>query len=215
MRVQCSDIKRQFSHLIDSFEILDDKIVFMLKVIDEDDIKSKDDNEQLQLVFEDIELKYCFVDIPKGIKIGRKEQIDKVKEFQRSLEIREIFVFWTDQKRIELCSFKRDVNNLHLCRDLCVKFVDQEFDKTIHEEEVYSKEQKPEYIIFFKSIFEVFPVQIQSALLNLKFGKILLQGTRKQILEARSELVQMVKGIVSHKIDFKSDLDWIKLGLLN
>ena len=124
MRVQCSDIKRQFSHLIDSFEILDDKIVFMLKVIDEDDIKSKDDNEQLQLVFEDIELKYCFVDIPKGIKIGRKEQIDKVKEFQRSLEIREIFVFWTDQKIIELCSFKRDVNNLHLCRDLCVKFVD-------------------------------------------------------------------------------------------
>ena len=96
MRVQCSDIKRQFSHLIDSFEILDDKIVFMLKVIDEDDIKSKDDNEQLQLVFEDIELKYCFVDIPKGIKIGRKEQIDKVKEFQRSLQIREIFVFWTD-----------------------------------------------------------------------------------------------------------------------
>ena len=47
MQVQCSDIKRQFSHLIDSFEILDDKIVFMLKVIDEDDIKSKDDNEQL------------------------------------------------------------------------------------------------------------------------------------------------------------------------
>ena len=97
MRVQCSDIKRQFSHLIDSFEILDDKIVFMLKVIDEDDIKSKDDNEQLQLVFEDIELKYCFVDMPKGIKVGRKEQIDKVKEFQRSLQIREIFVFWTDQ----------------------------------------------------------------------------------------------------------------------
>ena len=109
--------------------------------------------------------------MPKGIKVGRKEQIDKVKEFQRSLEIREIFVFWTDQKRIELCSFKRDVNNLHLCRDLCVKFVDQEFDKTIHEEEVYSKEQKPEYIIFFKSIFEVFPVQIQSALLNFKYLK--------------------------------------------
>ena len=96
MRVQCSDIKRQFSHLIDSFEILDDKIVFMLKVIDEDDLKSLDDDKQLQLVFEGIELKYCYVEIPKGIKIGRKEQIDTVKKFEQRLYFREIFVSWTD-----------------------------------------------------------------------------------------------------------------------
>ena len=77
---------------------------------------------------------------------------------------------------------------MFLCRDLCFEFVDQEFDKTIHQEEVYTKEKNPEYIYFFQSIFKVFPVQIQNALLNFKFGKILLQGTRKQILEARSEL---------------------------
>ena len=47
MRGRCSDILRQFSHLIDSFDILDDKIVFMLKVIDEGDLKSINDVEQL------------------------------------------------------------------------------------------------------------------------------------------------------------------------
>ena len=96
MQVRCNDIQKQFSHLIDSFEILNDKIVFMLKVIDEDDLKSLDDDKQLQLVFEGIELKYCYVDIPKGIKIGRKEQIDKIKKFEQRLYFREIFVSWTD-----------------------------------------------------------------------------------------------------------------------
>ena len=57
----------------------------MLKVIVEDDFNSFNDVEKLSLVFEDIELKYCFVDIPKGIKMERKEQIEKVNEFQRSL----------------------------------------------------------------------------------------------------------------------------------
>ena len=96
MQVRCNDIQKQFSHLIDSFEILNDKIVFMLKVIDEDDLKSLDDDKQLQSVFEDIELKYCYVDIPKGIKIGRNEQIDKIEKFEQRLYFREIFVSWTD-----------------------------------------------------------------------------------------------------------------------
>jgi hypothetical protein len=44
-------------------------------VLDDNDSKSIIDVEQLELVFEDIELKYCYIDIPKDIKIGKKEQI--------------------------------------------------------------------------------------------------------------------------------------------
>ena len=75
MRNRCNDIKKQFSHLIHSFEVANDKIIFELKVLDDNDSKSIIDVEQLELVFEDIELKYCYIDIPKDIKIGRKEQI--------------------------------------------------------------------------------------------------------------------------------------------